>query len=98
MAVKKPRKSVRVILGGKNDDSIRQVTQAENAEAVVISDDTVYKEPSVLYIGTGGSVAVRMIGGDQVTFVNVLDGSFLPILVDQVRSTGTTATNIVRLY
>lgn len=72
---------------------------AEQAAAVTKSDETVFN-PSArgLYIGVAGDVAVRMIGGQPVTFVAVAAGSILPIQVDQVLSTGTSATNIVRMW
>ena len=56
---------------------------------------------SVLYIGTGGSVKVLMAGkrevGDAIIFANVPDGSFLPVTVDYVLATGTTASDIISL-
>ena len=56
---------------------------------------------SVLYVGTGGSVKVLMSGKrevtDAITFVNVPDGSFLPVTVDFVLATGTTASDIISL-
>ena len=64
---------------------------------------------SCLYIGTGGDVKVILAGvtgasgsglptaGEAVTFKNVPDGSFLPVIVDYVLSTGTTASDIVAL-
>jgi hypothetical protein len=52
----------------------------------------------VLYIGTGGDLKVKTIGGDEVTFVNIQDGSFLPVQVLRVFATGTSATNILALW
>lgn len=54
--------------------------------------------PCVLYVGTSGNLKVRTAGGDDVTFNNIQNGSFLPINVVRVFSTGTTATNIVALW
>jgi hypothetical protein len=54
--------------------------------------------PCVLYVGTSGNLKVRTAGGDDVTFNNIQSGSFLPINVVRVFSTGTTATNIVALW
>lgn len=54
--------------------------------------------PAVLYVGTGGNLKVRTAGGDDVTFNNIQNGSFLPINVVRVFATGTTATNIVALW
>lgn len=52
-----------------------------------------------LYVGGAGNVKVDMSGtGTAVTFTGVLAGSILPIRVDRVYSTDTTATAIVALY
>ena len=53
---------------------------------------------AALFVGTGGNVKVDMAGTGTGTFNNVADGTFLPILVDRVYSTGTTASNIIALY
>jgi len=52
----------------------------------------------VLYIGTAGNVRVLTSGNDIVTFSNVQAGTFFPINVIQVFTTGTTASNIVALW
>jgi hypothetical protein len=49
-----------------------------------------------LYVGTGGSVTVTMESGNSVTFQNVPDGHFLPILVTHF--TGGTATNVLAIF
>ena len=52
-----------------------------------------------LYVGTGGNVTVRMRGETTtVLFSNVPAGSILPVMVDRVMATGTTASNIVALF
>ncbi len=70
------------------------------AAAVTKSDATVFTNPTgALWVGGVGDVAVRMYGNaTSVTFTAVPAGSLLPITVDQVLSTGTSATNIVRLW
>lgn len=50
-----------------------------------------------LYIGGAGDVSVMMAGGTTLTFVGVQAGTILPVRVQRVRTTGTTATNIVGL-
>ena len=52
----------------------------------------------VLYVGVAGDVKVTTAGGDDVTFTGILAGSFIPVQVLKVFSTGTTATNIVALW
>lgn len=76
------------------------VPQISHAAAVTKSDATVFSPPAVgLYVGGTGDVTVRMAGGqNNITFSAVPAGTFLPVSVDQVRSTGTTATLIVRLW
>lgn len=71
---------------------------AWDAVAVTLSDSTVIPVTRALYIGTGGTLKVRMAAtGNLVTFANVSAGVF-PIQVDQVWTTTTTASSIVALY
>ena len=51
-----------------------------------------------LYVGGAGNVAVRFVDGSTVTFTAVPAGMILPVHVDRVLATGTTATGIVGLY
>lgn len=52
-----------------------------------------------LYVGGAGNVTLRTNDDDgDVAFVGVTAGSILPVYAKYVRSTGTTATNIVALY
>lgn len=84
-----------------------QKLQASRAVAVTPSDTTLIPNPGgpdrnnagcVLYVGTGGDVKVTTASGDETTFVNIQDGTFVPVQVTQVFSTGTTADNIVALW
>lgn len=71
---------------------------ARDAVAVVVSDSTVIPVTRALYVGTGGTLVVRMAyTGNDATFTNVAQGIF-PVQVDMVYSTSTTATDIVALY
>ena len=74
-------------------------TLASRAVAVTKSDVTVYDPPlSGLWVGGTGNVAVVPAGQDNaVSFLAVPAGNFLPVVVSQVLSTGTSATNIVGL-
>ena len=51
-----------------------------------------------LYIGGAGDVSVVTVGGDTVTLSGAQAGSIIPVRVSRVRSTGTTATNIVAMW
>jgi hypothetical protein len=72
------------------------ISSAYGAAAVSTNDTTVIPTTRALYIGTTGNVAVR-IGGSNVTLPTVPVG-VLPVQVDKVLSTGTTASNIFALY
>ena len=52
---------------------------------------------AILYIGTSGNLSVITEGGQTVLFRNVPVG-FFPVSVKTVRSTDTTATNILALW
>jgi len=50
-----------------------------------------------LYVGTGGDVQVKLEGGDTVvTFKNVPDGHFLPILA--THWVGGTGADVLAIY
>lgn len=51
-----------------------------------------------LYVGSTGDVKVTTTGGDTVTFTNVQAGTFLPVRVARLWSTGTTVTDCLGLY
>jgi hypothetical protein len=73
---------------------------AAQAIAVTPSDSVPLGHTTrALWVGGGGDVAVLMQGQNTpVTFASVPDGTLLPIRVDQVMSTDTTATAIVALW
>ena len=52
----------------------------------------------MLYVGTGGNLRVVTASGQTVTFASVLGGTFFPVQVLKVFSTGTSAANIVALW
>ncbi len=67
--------------------------------AVTPSDTVNFSVPSrALYVGSGGTLAIGMLSGDDLTFIGVPSGSFLPVRANQVLSTGTTASAIVALF
>lgn len=71
---------------------------AWSAAAITKHDTTVFGMTRALYIGGAGDVAVRMKDGTLPIFVGATAGSILPIQVDKVLSTGTTATSMLALY
>ena len=69
--------------------------------ALAIQPDDTADLPQVtraLYLGGGGDVAVRMCGGETVTFAGVAAGTLLPVRVGRVLASGTTATGILGLW
>lgn len=51
-----------------------------------------------IYVGGDGNIAVRLYGNSShVDFIGVKAGTILPIRADRVRSTDTTATNLIGL-
>lgn len=72
---------------------------ALNAEAVTPSDSvSLTNDSRGLYVGGAGNISVLMSGGTSVTFTGVVAGSILPIRVNRINATSTTATNMVSLY
>lgn len=72
---------------------------ADNQVAVTPSDSTDLPFVSrALWVGGAGNLVVTpAAGGSDVTYT-VAAGAILPIRVSRVKSTGTTATQIVNWY
>ena len=73
---------------------------ATRAVAVTPNDNTdLGKGIRALWIGGAGDVAVTMINASAaVTLAGATAGTIIPIRVEKVMSTNTSATNIVALY
>ena len=72
---------------------------AKGGFVVSPNDTTVFTEmPRALYVGGAGTLTVVMHDGTTLRFEGVTAGSFLPIRVRQVKSTGTSATAVLGLY
>ena len=72
---------------------------ARNAAAVTPNDSTDLPNAARgLFVGGAGNLSVIMAGGQTVTLTGVAAGQVYPSYVTRVRSTGTTATNIVALW
>lgn len=71
----------------------------DSALTVTPSDANVYSVPVMLYIGGAGNVTVTPAsGGADVVFTAPPVGSVLPLRVQAVKATGTTATLMIALY
>ncbi len=73
---------------------------ATRAAAVAPNDVNALADvPKALFVGTGGTVVARGVGGGvDALFKNIASGSILPLRAQYVRATGTTAQDIVALY
>jgi len=70
----------------------------EFAAVIVPNDSTVLTTPTrAIWVGVAGNIAVRMRGGNLVTFTGVPVG-LLPIQVDKILATGTTATTMLAIW
>lgn len=77
---------------------LAQMCSTGNFVAVTPSDTVALTSGCrALYVGTGGTVKVKNDAGAAVEFVNVADGTVLPVATRFVLSTGTTASDIVAL-
>jgi len=74
------------------------VTPSDTADIPSVNGATGTNNGCSLYIGSAGSVKLKTVGGDVLTFVGCYAGQFLPINVLQVFNTGTTASDIVALW
>jgi hypothetical protein len=75
-----------------------QIAPYRKGVVVTKSDATIIETTRALYVGGTGHINVRTASGDTVLISAVPVGAILPIAVDQVLSTSTTATLIVALY
>ena len=74
---------------------------AHGAVEVTPSDTAILPCTRALYVGTSGNISVLMGDGQNssaVVFYNVNAGMILPIQVERVYATATTASNIIALY
>ena len=75
-----------------------EVQSAMGAMSIVPDDDHVFlRKLTHLYVGGTGNVRLTSGDGDVVLLVGVIAGTLLPIVVQRVWATGTTASNLVGL-
>lgn len=88
-------------------DSETQLTLNANIFTVTAQAYTIYamsqqsgigNTGAFLYIGGAGNVSVVTLGGETITFNGVPAGTVLPIQVERLRATGTTATLVNALW
>ena len=75
-----------------------QIAPYRGAVAITKSDATIIPVTRAIYVGGAGNVAVRMANGTTATFTAAVVGQILPLAVDKVLDTGTTATVMLALY
>ena len=68
------------------------------ATTFTASDTVNLETPSIIYVGGVGNVKVTTAQGDETVFYSVQAGSVIPVQVVRVWVTGTTATNMLRIY
>jgi hypothetical protein len=73
------------------------LVQTYQVATTLTPSDTNNHNIKALYVGGAGNVSVTTNEGTTVTFTAVPVGSILPVAVQRVRATGTTATNLVGL-
>ena len=76
------------LLGPANDGAA--VTPSDSVDLPVASKR--------LWVGTGGNVALVTVAGTSLTYTAVPSGTYLQIRASRVKSTGTTASNIIAEY
>ena len=71
----------------------------EHAAAVTPNDSVdLANATRGIFVGGAGNLAVITLGGETVTLTGVTAGSMLRLRVSRIKSTGTTATNIMALW
>lgn len=61
----------------------------------ITPSDTAANNWSYLYVGGAGNIALVTEGGDSITLSSIPVGSWVWVRTSRVKSTGTTATNLV---
>jgi hypothetical protein len=82
------------------DGTMRLESPVRDGEAINISsaDHRPTSITRAIWVGTGGNLKVTTDGGTALTFVNVQDGTLLPVQSRLIWQTGTTASNMLALW
>ena len=87
--IKTATESSNTHLGNMFYDTALAVTPADGSD---LSGEPYF----AVWVGTGGNLKVDMAdGGSAVTLNNCASGQLIPIMVERIYSTGTTASNII---
>lgn len=100
---------VNYIVYNTTADTVATVTAVDDAGTLSLSADimatgeayTLYSDTNpgcVLYAGSGGNIRVLTTGNDEVTFVGIAPGAFVPVQVKRVFDTGTGPSDIIALW
>ncbi len=100
---------VNYIVYNTTDSTVATVTAVDDAGTLSLSADimatgeayTLYSDTNpgcVLYAGSGGNIRVLTTGNDEVTFVGIAPGAFVPVQVKRVFDTGTGPSDIIALW
>jgi hypothetical protein len=62
------------------------------AYKIFLSPEANRSEGCILYLPADGNIKVKTVSGSEITYTGVKGGTFLPVQVVRVFSTGTTVT------
>lgn len=88
-----------LILHTSTEISMTDVSPAATFKSFTPSDDPADnfdRRPRAIYVGTGGTVVAVNNVGEQVTFLNVANGTELHIRPTRIHATGTTASGFIQ--
>lgn len=89
------------IVTGVNQSADQDILTISGGAFAIGNSYTIYggdNNGCVLYVGNGGNVRVTTAGGDDVVFVGLPSGGFVPVQVVKVWETSTDATDIIALW
>ena len=90
--------SMSVVPDGTSPSGYSITSFPMNAKAVTKSDTDTFNHPVSIFVGAAGTVTVTPAGGQANVAFEVPAGSFVPVLVTAVLSTGTDASDLVAVY
>lgn len=100
---------VNYIVYNTTDSTVATVTAVDDAGTLTLSANimdtgeayTLYSDTNpgcVLYAGSGGNIRVLTTGNDDITFVGIAPGAFVPVQVKRVFLSGTGPSDIIALW